>query len=370
MTIWGNHSASQYPDIFHAEIDGKPAAEVVSDRAWLTDDFIPTVQEARRGRESRTRGASWPAASAAQRRHRPRARLGSSRHAGRGDWVSMGASRPTGLLRRGPEGHHRRGAARPTTSGGKYSVVQGLDPWTRANSSRGRRRTRPSRSWKSRSATAVSGPRADLTSPQRPPDGLRSSANSSSRSASTTAFALLRRRRPTWRRSRRRWLRFRDPHAATASSQGGRADRLSPDVAITRPPSPWRTRDRALKAEPAQRVRRTCQLSRRRSPPLGAHAHVRGAPWRQLIADRVDYRMPFGVLGSVAHRLLIGRDLPARSSHYRPATALARLLSGSPRSPRARLPWKPMPPFRLHGLVRARPETSRGAIRAHRRAAR
>jgi len=48
MTIWGNHSASQYPDIFHAEIDGRNAAEVVSDRTWLVEDFIPTVQKARR----------------------------------------------------------------------------------------------------------------------------------------------------------------------------------------------------------------------------------------------------------------------------------------------------------------------------------
>src|SRR5262245_19319910 len=43
LTIWGNHSATQYPDIFHAEVAGRPAPEVVDDEAWLTGTFIPTV---------------------------------------------------------------------------------------------------------------------------------------------------------------------------------------------------------------------------------------------------------------------------------------------------------------------------------------
>jgi malate dehydrogenase len=47
LTIWGNHSATQYPDIFHATVGGKNAAEVVSDQQWLEDEFIPTV--AKRG---------------------------------------------------------------------------------------------------------------------------------------------------------------------------------------------------------------------------------------------------------------------------------------------------------------------------------
>uniref|UniRef100_UPI001182ECBC malate dehydrogenase n=1 Tax=Mycobacterium tilburgii TaxID=44467 RepID=UPI001182ECBC len=47
VTIWGNHSATQYPDIVHAEIGGKNAAEVVGDQAWIENDFIPTV--AKRG---------------------------------------------------------------------------------------------------------------------------------------------------------------------------------------------------------------------------------------------------------------------------------------------------------------------------------
>ncbi|MCX6418381.1 MAG: malate dehydrogenase, partial [Actinobacteria bacterium] len=47
LSIWGNHSATQYPDIFHATINSKPAAEVINDQAWLENDFIPTV--AKRG---------------------------------------------------------------------------------------------------------------------------------------------------------------------------------------------------------------------------------------------------------------------------------------------------------------------------------
>ena len=45
MTIWGNHSATQYPDLFHAEVDGQNAAELVDDQAWIEGDFIPTVQK-------------------------------------------------------------------------------------------------------------------------------------------------------------------------------------------------------------------------------------------------------------------------------------------------------------------------------------
>src|SRR3954447_13441170 len=47
LTIWGNHSATQYPDIFHAEVAGNNAAEAVNDEKWLAEEFIPTV--AKRG---------------------------------------------------------------------------------------------------------------------------------------------------------------------------------------------------------------------------------------------------------------------------------------------------------------------------------
>ena len=63
LTIWGNHSATQYPDIFHAEVGGKNAAEVVSDHQWLEDDFIPTV--AKRGAAIIEARGSSSAASAA-----------------------------------------------------------------------------------------------------------------------------------------------------------------------------------------------------------------------------------------------------------------------------------------------------------------
>jgi malate dehydrogenase len=66
MTIWGNHSATQYPDLVHAEVAGKSAAEVVNDQAWIANEFIPTV--AKRGAaiiEARGSSSAASAASAA-----------------------------------------------------------------------------------------------------------------------------------------------------------------------------------------------------------------------------------------------------------------------------------------------------------------
>ncbi|WP_086663843.1 malate dehydrogenase [Lentzea kentuckyensis] len=63
MTIWGNHSATQYPDLFHAKVGDKTAAEAVNDQAWLENDFIPTV--AKRGAAIiEARGASSAASAA------------------------------------------------------------------------------------------------------------------------------------------------------------------------------------------------------------------------------------------------------------------------------------------------------------------
>src|SRR4029450_2701315 len=63
MTIWGNHSATQYPDLFHAEVKGQNAVELVGDQAWLENDFIPTV--AKRGAAIiEARGASSAASAA------------------------------------------------------------------------------------------------------------------------------------------------------------------------------------------------------------------------------------------------------------------------------------------------------------------
>src|ERR1700741_2150599 len=63
MTIWGNHSATQYPDVFHAKVKGQNAAEAVGDRAWIEDDFIPTVQK-RGAAIIEARGASSAASAA------------------------------------------------------------------------------------------------------------------------------------------------------------------------------------------------------------------------------------------------------------------------------------------------------------------
>ena len=120
MTIWGNHSATQYPDVFHAEIDGKPAfAAVGSDQAWLEGDFIPTVQQ-RGAAVIKARGLS-SAASAAN------AAIGHVRSwvlgTPEGDWVSMGVvsdgsyGTPEGIISSFP----------CTAKDGEYQIVQGLD---------------------------------------------------------------------------------------------------------------------------------------------------------------------------------------------------------------------------------------------------
>ena len=85
MTIWGNHSATQYPDIFHAEVAGENAAAKVDDQAWLENDFIPTVQK--RGAaiiEARGSSSAASAASAAIDHVRDWVQGTPS-----GDWVSM-----------------------------------------------------------------------------------------------------------------------------------------------------------------------------------------------------------------------------------------------------------------------------------------
>ncbi|MCZ6560334.1 MAG: malate dehydrogenase [Gammaproteobacteria bacterium] len=84
MTIWGNHSATQYPDIFHCQIDGEPASEKV-DVAWIGNEFIPTVQQ-RGAAIIKARGLSSAASAAsAAIDHLRDWILGSPD----GDWVSM-----------------------------------------------------------------------------------------------------------------------------------------------------------------------------------------------------------------------------------------------------------------------------------------
>ncbi len=85
MIIWGNHSATQYPDIHHATVRGKPATELV-DRAWYESEFIPTVQQ-RGAAIIKARGASSAASAASAAIDHMRSwALGTAT----GDWVSMG----------------------------------------------------------------------------------------------------------------------------------------------------------------------------------------------------------------------------------------------------------------------------------------
>ncbi|MHA7649413.1 malate dehydrogenase [Mycobacterium sp. ML4] len=119
MTIWGNHSATQYPDIFHAEVGGKNAAEVVNDQDWIENDFIPTV--AKRGAAIiDARGASSAASAASATIDAARSWLQGTPD---GDWVSMAVISdgsygvPDGLISSFPV----------TTKDGNWSIVQGLE---------------------------------------------------------------------------------------------------------------------------------------------------------------------------------------------------------------------------------------------------
>ncbi|MCP5319229.1 MAG: malate dehydrogenase [Pseudomonadales bacterium] len=85
MTIWGNHSSTQYPDLFNAKVNGRPALELV-DRGWYESDFIPTIQQ-RGAAVIKARGASSAASAAnAAIAHMRSWALGTAP----GDWVSMG----------------------------------------------------------------------------------------------------------------------------------------------------------------------------------------------------------------------------------------------------------------------------------------
>jgi malate dehydrogenase len=119
LTIWGNHSATQYPDIFHAEVAGRNAAEVVSDQKWLAEDFIPTV--AKRGAAIiEARGASSAASAANAAIDHVHTWVNGTPG---DDWTSMGVPSdgsygvPAGLLSSFPV----------TCSGGSYEIVQGLE---------------------------------------------------------------------------------------------------------------------------------------------------------------------------------------------------------------------------------------------------
>jgi len=118
MTIWGNHSSTQYPDLHHCTIAGTPALSRVTQN-WYADEFIPTVQQ-RGAAIIKARGASSAASAASAAIDHIRTWvLGSATN----DWVSMGVQSdgsygiPEGLIYSYPV----------TCSGGQYHIVQGLE---------------------------------------------------------------------------------------------------------------------------------------------------------------------------------------------------------------------------------------------------
>ncbi|EOM75452.1 malate dehydrogenase [Rhodococcus rhodnii] len=119
VTIWGNHSATQYPDIFHARVGDRAGADIAQDRDWLENDFVPTV--ARRGTAIIEARGSSSAASAANAAidHVHDWVLGTPD----GDWTSVALRShgeygvPEGLVCSFPA----------TSDGGDWKVVEGLD---------------------------------------------------------------------------------------------------------------------------------------------------------------------------------------------------------------------------------------------------
>jgi malate dehydrogenase len=119
VTIWGNHSATQYPDLYHASVSGRNAAEAVNDQQWLADEFIPRV--AKRGAEIiEVRGASSAASAASAAIDHVYDWVNGTPA---GDWTSAAIVSdgsygvPAGLISSFPV----------TSSGGRWEIVQGLE---------------------------------------------------------------------------------------------------------------------------------------------------------------------------------------------------------------------------------------------------
>jgi len=119
MTIWGNHSATQYPDVFHATADGKPVWPQINDPAWLENTFIPTIQK-RGAAIIEARGLSSAASAANAAMDHIRSWM---RGTPADDWVSMGVAAdgsygiPEGVMYGMPA----------TCKDGSYQIVQGLE---------------------------------------------------------------------------------------------------------------------------------------------------------------------------------------------------------------------------------------------------
>ncbi len=119
MTIWGNHSATQYPDVVHAKVSGASAWDAIADEVWVADTFIPTVQTRGAAIIEARGGSSVASAANAAIDHMRDWVLGTPA----GDWVSMGVpstgeyGTSDGLVVGLP----------CTCSGGEWSVVEGID---------------------------------------------------------------------------------------------------------------------------------------------------------------------------------------------------------------------------------------------------
>ncbi len=119
MAVWGNHSATQYPDLFHAEVDGRKAWPMINDRAWLEKDFIPTIQK-RGAAIIEARGLSSAASAANAAMDHVRDWVFGTRES---DWTSMGIPSdgsydiPEGVI----YGHPC------VCRNGRYELVKGLD---------------------------------------------------------------------------------------------------------------------------------------------------------------------------------------------------------------------------------------------------
>lgn len=119
LTIWGNHSSTMYPDLFHATIDGQPALEAINDKEWILNDFIPTVAK---------RGAAIIDATGLSSRASAANATASAMHdwelgTPKDDWTSMGVVSdgsygvPEGLISSFPV----------TFKDGNWEIVQGLE---------------------------------------------------------------------------------------------------------------------------------------------------------------------------------------------------------------------------------------------------
>ena len=126
MTVWGNHSSTQYPDLFNAEVDGQKVWPMINDQGWLEKDFIPTIQK--RGAaiiDARGLSSAASAANAAIDHIRDWVHGTPA-----GDWVSMGLPSdgsygiPEGIIYGYPA----------TCRDGRYQIVQGLElsDWSKA----------------------------------------------------------------------------------------------------------------------------------------------------------------------------------------------------------------------------------------------